>query len=100
MGDTSSLSSIADAEKLTNTISSASDDEETMEACEQFEAYLLQKMFQGMEKTAKVFSDEEEDSLGYVNMFSDNMYQAIAENMMSSGQSIGIAKTLYDSIKK
>ncbi len=101
MGDSSSLASVANAEKLSGTIKSASNDDETMKACEEFEAYLLQKMFQSMEETAKVFSDDKDnDSTGYVEMFSDNMYQAIAENMMSSGQSLGIAKTLYDSIKQ
>ena len=69
-----------------------------MAACEEFEVYLLQKMFQSMEESAKIFSDEEEEGSEYVEMFSDNMYQAMAESMMATGSGLGIAQTLYDSM--
>lgn len=93
------VSSMASAGKLTNQINGAETDEEMMSACEEFEVYLLQKMFQSMEETAKVFSDEEEGS-EYVDMFSDNMYQAMAENMVSTGRGLGIAQTLYESMAR
>ena len=35
-----------------------------------------------------------------MDMFSDNMYQALAENMMASGNGLGIAQTLYDSMAR
>lgn len=95
-----SLTGTAAANRLTNQIQDAGTDEEMMSACEQFETYLLQKMFQTMEKTAKVFSDEEEEGGEYVDMFSDNMYQALAENMVSTGNGLGIAQTLYDSMAR
>lgn len=94
------LSSTASANKLTNQIHAAQSDEEMMSACEEFEVYLLQKMFQSMEESAKVFSDEEEEGNEYVDMFSDNMYQAMAENMVSSGQGLGLARTLYESMTR
>ena len=94
------VSGMASSGKLTDTINSAETDEEMMSACEEFEVYLLQKMFQTMEETAKVFSDEEEEGSEYVDMFSDNMYQAMAENMVSTGRGLGIAQTLYESMAR
>ncbi len=94
------VSQMASSGKLSNQISDAQTDEEMLEACEQFEVYLLQKMFQSMEESAKVFSDEEEEGGEYVDMFSDQMYQAIAENAVSSGGGLGIAQTLYESMKR
>lgn len=95
------VSDAASTGSLTNKINDAQTDEEMMSACEEFETYLLQKMFQSMEETAKIFSDdEEEEGNEYVDMFSDNMYQALAENMMASGNGLGIAQTLYDSMAR
>lgn len=43
-------------------------------------------------KSAKVFSDDDEDnSNDYVNMFQDNYLSAIADQMVNSGQGLGIA---------
>lgn len=95
------VSSMASSNKLTSQINDAETDEEMMSACEDFEAYLLQKMFQSMEEAAKVFSDDEdEEGSEYLDMFSDNMYQALAENMVSSGNGLGIAQTLYESMTR
>ena len=93
------LSGVSSSNRLTKQINEAGTDEEMMSACEDFEAYLLQKMFQSMEETAKVFSDEEENN-EYVDMFQDNMYQALAESMMASGSGLGIAQILYDSMAR
>ena len=58
LGSTSTLSSAAlkstaSADQLTSQIKDAGTDDEMMSACENFEAYLLQKMFENMEKSAK-----------------------------------------------
>lgn len=96
-----SLSGMASAGTLTNSIQDASTSEEMMAACEEFEVYLLQKMFQSMEETTKIFSDEDEEDGGeYMNMFNDKLYQSVAENMVKSGQGIGLAKTLYESMAR
>ena len=76
-------------------------DEELMDACKQFEAYMIQQMFKSMEESAKVFSDDDEDSSGdYVEMFQDNYLSTIAEQMVNRGQGLGIAEQLYDSINQ
>lgn len=86
--------------QLTNQVQNAEGDEEMLDACKQFEAYMIQQMFKSMEKSAKIFSDEkEDDSMDYVNMFEDNYLSAIAEQMVNSGQGLGIAEQLYTSMK-
>ena len=95
------LTGMASSGKLTSSIEGAQTEDEMMAACEEFEVYLVQKMFETMEQTAKVFSDEEdEDGNEYTNMFSDQMYQAVAQNMVKSGQGLGIAQTLYESMAR
>jgi Rod binding domain-containing protein len=106
IGDTyltnySTTASDSVSEQLTSQIQSASTDEETLEACQEFESYMIEQMFKTMEETAKVFSDDddEDDSSDYVDMFQDNYLSTIAEQMVSSGQGLGIAEQLYESIK-
>lgn len=89
------------ADKVSSQIKGAVTDEETLDACRQFESYLIQQMYKNMEKVAKAFSDDEDDdsSSDYVNMFSDNYLEEIADKMVNSGQGLGIAEKLYESIK-
>ena len=76
------LTGIASSGKLANSIEGAQSEDEMMAACEEFEVYLIQKMFETMEQTAKVFSDEEdEDGNEYTSMFNDQMFQAVAQNI-------------------
>lgn len=86
-------------QKMTSQIQDAETDEEMLDACKQFESYLVQQMFKSMEESAKVFSDDDEDnSNDYVNMFQDNYLSAIADQMVNSGQGLGIADKLYESM--
>ena len=80
------------ADKLSSQIQNASTDDETMEACKQFESYMIEILTE----------DEDDDSTSsqYVDMFHDNYIQTIAESMTNSGQSIGLADQLYNAIKK
>ena len=96
---TASLKSTASAEQLTSQIEDAGTDEEMMSACQDFEAYLLQKMFENMEKSAILFEDDEEENEN-TEMFGDQMYQSMAETMVSSGQGLGIAQMLYESMSR
>lgn len=89
------------SDQLSEQVQSAQSDEQMLDACKQFESYLVQQMFKSMQESAKVFSDEDEDdnSTDYVNMFQDNYLETIAEQMVNSGQGLGIAEQLYDSMK-
>jgi Rod binding domain-containing protein len=62
---------------------------------------MIQQMFKSMEETAKVFSDDDDDddSSDYVDMFQDNYLSTIADQMINSGQGLGIAEQLYESIQ-
>ena len=85
--------------RLTSQVQHAESDEAMMDACKQFESYMIQQMFKTMQESAKIFSEEEDDSTDYVNMFEDNYLSAIAEQMVNSGQGLGIAEQLYTSMK-
>ncbi len=89
------------ANQLSEKIEGASNDEDTLQACKDFEAYMLEQIFKRMNESAKLLSDDEnEDSTSsqYVEMFQDNYYQEIAKQMMASGQGVGIAEQLYQNI--
>ena len=106
IGDTYFTNYSADAtdavsDRVTNQIQNEGTDEEMLDACKQFEEYMIQQMLKSMEESAKVFSDDEDDSSGeYVEMFQDNYLSAIAEQMVNSGQGLGIAEQLYNSINQ
>lgn len=80
-------------DKLNNKSAS---DEELMEACKSFEAYMLEQVFKGMEKT--VLKDEEEDD-PYLNQFGDILYEEYAK-AATENEGIGLAKMLYESMKR
>lgn len=85
------------SDRVTQQIQDAGTDEEMLDACKQFEAYMIQQMFKTMQESAKVFSDDDEDDNSYVSMFQDNYLASIAEQMVNSGQGLGIAEQLYES---
>ena len=113
--DVSSISTYTDyltkqntkADELKNTLNktdySEADDEKLLDACKQFESYMIEQMYKNMEKASKILTEDEDDdstSSQYVDMFHDNYIQTIAESMTNSGQSIGLADQLYNAIKK
>ena len=57
--------------KLEETLSNAKDatDEEMMDACKSFEAYLLEQVFKGMENT--IMKDEDEEQYDFLALFGD-----------------------------
>ncbi|MDF2539026.1 MAG: hypothetical protein K0S76_2047 [Herbinix sp.] len=84
------------AEKLKDKINSqAATDEEMMEVCKSFEAYLLEQVMKEMKKT--IPTDEKENP--YLEQFGDMQYQEYAKNA-TEGQGIGIAQMLYESMKR
>lgn len=74
---------------------SSATDEELMEACKSFEAYLLEQVFKGMEKT--ILKEEEDDP--YLNQFGDKLYEEYAKSA-TEGQGLGLAQMLYESMKR
>lgn len=77
---------------------------ELLEACKQFEAYLWEQVLKGMEKTAKMFSDDDEEE-GYagnmVGVFQDTFVQEMASQVTSESQGANsLAQTLFEQMKR
>lgn len=83
---------------LTNQISNMkpqnASDAEMMEACKQFEAYMVEQIYKQMKSTIK--SDEDENQ--YMSYFGDLQVQEYAK-MVSDQGSLGLAQQLYNSMK-
>ncbi len=75
-------------------------EDELMEACKSFEQYFIEQAFKGMEKMIPKSDDENSGSTSYVDMFKDTLYQEYAESATERGDGIGIAKMLYEQMKR
>lgn len=92
--------SAAKAEKLSSSLNNieqgVATDEELMEACKEFETYLVEQVI----KSTRSAMLEDEDSEGdYMKMFGDKLNQSYAE-MISETANLGIAQMLYESMKR
>lgn len=72
-------------------------DEELLDACKSFEAYMMEQVFKSMEST--VDKSEEEENNDYLNQFGDMLYENVA-NEATESQSTGLAQMLYESMKR
>jgi flagellar protein FlgJ len=70
-------------------------DEEMMDVCKSFEAYMLEQVMKAMEKTIP----ESEEENPYLEQFGDMRYEQYAKGMVE-GQGIGIAQMLYEAMKR
>lgn len=71
-------------------------DEEMMEVCKEFEAYLVEKVFDQMKEA---LTDSEEEESDYLTYFGDMMYQEYAKQIAENGE-LGLAQQLYESMKQ
>ena len=85
-------------DKLGTTDYSKATDEELMEACKTFESYFIEQAIKGMEKT--IPDNDDDSSASYLNMFKDTLYQEYADIASERGDGIGIAKMLYEQMKR
>lgn len=78
------------------------EDDKLFDACKQFEAYLWEQVYKEMEKTAKIFSDDNGQE-GYasnmVDCFKDAFFQKISEQTSSEGSN-SLAQMLYEQAKR
>ena len=70
-------------------------DEELMEVCKSFEAYLLEQVMKEMRKSVHT----EEDKNDYLEQFGDMLYADYAEKA-TEGQGLGLAQMLYEAMKR
>jgi flagellar protein FlgJ len=94
---TGMVSNKSKTESMETTLNnSAATDEELMAACKNFESYLLEQVFKGMEKTVP---KSEEDENPYLSQFGDMLYEEYAEKA-TENEGFGLAKMLYESMKR
>jgi flagellar protein FlgJ len=96
----SSAETSENVSKLSSAAQNAATDDELMDVCKQFEAYLVEQLMKSMESTAHVFSDEEKDASteNLVDYFKDQTIQALASDT-TERQGLGIAQMLYENMK-
>lgn len=82
--------------QLSNVKPKDSSDEEMLEACKQFETYMVEQIFKQMQKTVKMTDDE--DSGGYGEYLDDFQAQQYAQMVTEQGK-LGLAQQLYESMK-
>lgn len=73
-----------------------STDEELMNACKEFEEYFVEKIISQAKKSVAMSDDEEGE---YMKYFGDMLNQSYAE-AVSSGDGVGLAQQLYESMKR
>lgn len=84
------------SEALSNTNTDSSSDKELMQVCKQFESYLVEQVFKSMKTTVPKSEDDENE---YMQYFGDTLYQEYADGLAENG-SLGIAQTLFDSMRR
>ncbi len=84
--------------KLTTDNSTATD-EELMDACKQFEAYFIEQVFKGMEKTIPESEYTSSSTSTLVDYHKDNMIQKLAAQSAETN-SIGLAQSMFEQMKR
>lgn len=90
----------AKTEKLSSSLNSIENgtatDEELMQACKEFETYLVEQV---IKNTKSAMLDDEDSQGEYMKMFGDRLNQSYAE-MITETADLGIAQMLYESMKR
>ncbi|MCM1495240.1 MAG: rod-binding protein [Bacteroides sp.] len=93
--DTGSIKASALEHKLNSNDMENATDEELLDACKEFEAYLIEQVLKEVKES--IPKSEEEDNK-YTEYFGDMMLQEYASLLTDRGD-LGIAQTLYESMK-
>lgn len=77
------------------------DDEKLMDACKQFESYLMEQVMKQMDSMTKALGDEEEkdSNNSMLTYFKGNVMQSLAGDVAEKGD-IGLAKQLFEAMKR
>ena len=94
--DMSNVNASALSSKLKQTNASEPTDEELLDACKEFESYLIEQVMKQVQDSIPK-SDEEKDNK-YLDYFGDMMLQEYASVLTEQGD-LGIAQKLYESMK-
>jgi len=82
-------------------LSANSTDDELLDACKQFEAYLWEQIYKEVDKSVNLFGTQSEG--GYasdmVSAFSDNLIQEVSKQSVTGGDN-SLAMKLYEQLKR
>lgn len=88
-------------ENTLNCVGDQTTSAELMEACKEFEAYFIEQLYKGMEKTIMKAEDDESGTAGqYKELFGDMRVQEYAKAATEQGTGIGLARQLYEQMKR
>ena len=90
------------SQKLQNSVSadySSATEKELMDACKQFEAYFLEQVFKGMEKTIPKSEEGDASTQNLLDYFKDTTIQQLAEDSTESN-GLGLAQMLFEQMKR
>ena len=73
--------------------------DELMDACKEFEAYFLEQIFKGMEKTIPKSDDGDSSTQNLLDYFKETTIQQLAEESTETN-SLGLAQMLYEQMKR
>ena len=89
-------------DKISSTDYSKSTDDELLNVCKEFESYLVEQVIKEMKKMIPENDDKDSTSAKYLDFFGDNLTQELASTITESnnGEGLGIARTLYEQMKR
>ncbi len=90
--------------QLQNTANAeVAEDDALLDACKQFEAYLWEQVYKAMDKSTRVFTDDDDGQDGYasnmVDCFKDAVIQQISQQTADE-KSNSLAYMLYEQAKR
>lgn len=86
--------------ELKNKDYSKATEDELMEACKEFEAYFMEQMFKNMEKMVPKSEFESGYAQALTDYFKEEQVKEYTAQAIKSGQGIGLAKQLYEQMKR
>ncbi len=93
----------ASSKALENTlgkVGQTATEEELMNACKEFEAYFVEQIYKGMEKTIMKADDESTTASQYMEYFSEMQTQEYAKATVEQSGGVGLAQQLYEQMKR
>ncbi len=99
LNNTAVSDALSGTDRLTKKNYNSSTDEELMQACKQFEAYFIEQVYKGMEKTVPEEQFTSQSTGTLVKYYKDEMIKTMAEQT-SDQEQLGLAQMLYEQMKR
>ena len=101
LSDAESTAAAGKVSSKLKSVSKDSTDDELLDACKQFEAYLWEQVYKNVDKTTNLFGSQSDGSYAgnMVNMFSDNLIQEVSKMSVGEGPN-SLAMKLYEQMKR